>query len=381
MTAPLTGSSAEAGVALRQGAEMAVEEINDQGGIEFGHGKHKVVLYVEDNECKPEVGVSAAERLITKEHVHYLIGDAILSSVTMAIMELAPRYQIPIVSAESVSEAIAEKVSADPMKYGYFWKMNFGSTAYAQAIFGTVKWLVETNQFKPRTRKAFFIIEDTDYGRSNAKVASDLLTSIGWSTVAIETVPPGATEFYAQLGKLRAAQADLLVSIFTPLSSGVALVKQFHELGISSLHLAIYYPARPEFIQQVGSLSEGLLWCPLLFDPEHLDVQQAFAARIRKRFGADATLDHAYAYDAIYNAADCIGRAASLEPASIVASLRTLDRNGLLGRYNFDEANHQVRVGEDLIAIPVAQIQDQHNRIIWPEKLAASAYRPQPWTR
>lgn len=381
MTAPLTGPASESGIALRQGAELAVEEINATGGIDVGSKKYRIALFVEDNESKPAVGVSAAERLITKEEVHYLIGDAILSSVTMAIMELAPRYKVPVVSGESVSEAIVDKVRADPEKYHYYWKMNFGSTTYANTVFNTVRWLLEKEEFQPHTKKVFFIVEDTDYGRSNAGAAATLFENIGWSTVAIETVPMGHTEFYPQLNKLREAEADVLVSIFTPLSSGVALVKQFRELGVGALHMAIYYPTRPEFIQQVGEAAEGLLWSPLIFDPEHIDAHKAFAEKVQDKFNVEATIDHAYAYDFIYNATDSISRAGSLKSEDIIEALATLDRQGIIGRYVFDQSNHQAKSGPKFIPVPTAQIQRGRSFIVWPEQFASAEYQPQPWVK
>jgi len=381
MTAPLTGPAAESGIALRQGAELAVEEINTTGGINVGGKNYIVRLFVEDNESKPEVGVSAAEKLITRDKVHYLIGDAILSSVTMAIMELAPKYKIPIVSGESVSEAIVDKVKADPEKYHYYWKMNFGSTTYANTVFNTIKWLLDREEFQPHTKKIFFVVEDTDYGRSNAKAAATLFEHIGWSTVAIEAVPMGHTEFYPQLNKLRAAEADVLISIFTPLSSGVALVKQFRELGVEALHIAIYYPTRPEFIQQVGEAAEGLLWSPLIFDPEHIEAHKAFAEKVQEKFNVEATIDHAYGYDFIYNAADSISRAGSLKPEDIIGAVAALDRQGVIGRYVFDQSDHQAKSGPEFIPVPTAQIQGGRNFIVWPEQFASAEYKPQPWVK
>lgn len=381
MTAPLTGAAAESGIALRQGAELATEEINATGGITVNGQEHKLELFVEDNESKPEVGVSAAEKLITRNDVHYLIGDAILSSVTMAVMELAPKYEVPIVSCESVSEAIVEKVLVTPDKYRYYWKGNFGSSAYADAVFNTVEWLVDREQFIPRTKKVFFIVEDTDYGRSNAKAASELFAGIGWDTAAIEVVPMGHTEFYPSLNKLREADADVLISIFTPLSSGVALVKQFRELDIGALHIAIYYPSRPEFIEQVGDAAEGLLWSPLIFDPDHIESQRAFSDQVQARFNVKATIDHAYGYDAVYNAVDSVYRAGSLEAEHIVKSVADLDRQGILGRYVFDQRLHQAKAGSGFIPILTAQIQAGRNLVVWPADLATAEYESQSWVK
>jgi branched-chain amino acid transport system substrate-binding protein len=379
MTAPLTGPASEAGVALRQGAELAVEEINADGGVDLDGTPYTLELLVEDEQSKPEAGVAAGEKLITKDNVDYLIGDAFHSSVTMAVMELAPKYEIPVVSAEPVSEAIADKVAEDPDRYRYYWKGDFGATAYASTVFNTVQWLVDSGQLEPDTKSVFYIVEDTDYGRSNAEEAARLFEEIGWSTVSIETVELGHTEFYPQLNKLREANPDVLMSVFTPLSSGVALVKQFQELGVDALHMAIYYPTRPEFIEQAGDASEGLLWTPLIFDPAHIDAHKEFAAKIQDKYGVEPTSDHGYGYDAVYNAADSFSRAGSTDPDAVVEAVANLDRQGIMGRYVFDQTNHQIKAGPDFIPVPTAQIQDGQNLIVWPEQLAAADYQPQPW--
>ena len=130
ITAPLTGPAAEAGVALKQGFIMAVEEWNAKGGVmlkEFNQ-KVPVEVLIEDCQSKPEVGVAIAEKLFTRDKVDVLLGDAFHSSVTMAIMELAPKYGKPIMSVEPVSEEIAKKVASNPKRYWNFWKGDWGST-------------------------------------------------------------------------------------------------------------------------------------------------------------------------------------------------------------------------------------------------------------
>ena len=111
VTAPLTGPAAEAGVALKQGMIMAVEEWNAKGGIQVKEAGKKlpVKILIEDCQSKPEIGVSVGEKLITRDKVHMLLGDAFHSSVTMAVMELAPKYGLPVMSVEPVSVEIAKK--------------------------------------------------------------------------------------------------------------------------------------------------------------------------------------------------------------------------------------------------------------------------------
>ncbi len=380
-TAPLTGPAAEAGVAMRQGMEMAAEEITAKGGVKLGDRWVPLKVLVEDNQSKAEVGVSGGEKLITRDKVHYLISDAFHSHVTMAAMELAPKYKIPVVSAQPVSEEIVKKVLSNPERYRYYWKGDFGSTAYANAFFGTVQWLIEKKHLTPRTKTVAFLVEDTDYGRSNAQRARELFEGIGWRTVAMETVPIAHSDFYPQLGKLRSENPDALMTVFTALSSGVALAKQFSELGLKAVHMAIYYPIRPEFIPQAGPAAEGLLWAPLSFDPNAVAHQRDFARRIREKFNVVPNSDHAYGYDAIYNAVNSIERAGTVEPAKVIEAVAKLDRKGIIGRYQFDQRTHQAKDGPEFIPVPTAQIQDGKNLIVWPEGMAARKYVPQPWTK
>ena len=264
-TAPLTGPAAEAGVALKQGMIQAIEEWNAKGGIKVKESAKAlpIKLIIEDCESKPAVGVSVGEKLITRDKVHFLIGDAFASSVTMAVMELAPKYGIPMMSIEPVSSEIAKKVAANPQRYWSFWKGDWNSDAYANTIFSTYKYLFDKGLLKPKNKTIAFIVEDTDYGRSNAQKTSELFQGIGWKTVALEAVQLGSTDFYPQLNMLKEKNPDILVTIFTPLASGVAVSKQFHEIGLKSSQFAIYYPLRPEYLQQVGEVGQYLMWSPL----------------------------------------------------------------------------------------------------------------------
>ena len=127
ITGPFSGSAAQSGLALKQGMMVAAEEWNAQGGIKLDGRNEKVQLLFEDTQDNPAQGVSAARKLITDDKVNFVIGDAFASSVTIAEMDLADQYKIPMMSCEPVSGAISAKVEKDPDKYKYFWKADFNS--------------------------------------------------------------------------------------------------------------------------------------------------------------------------------------------------------------------------------------------------------------
>jgi len=383
ITAPLTGPAAEAGVALKQGFILAMEEWNAKGGVMLKDFNQKtpVEVLIEDCQSKPEVGVAIAEKLFTRDKVDVLLGDAFHSSVTMAIMELAPKYGKPIMSVEPVSEEIAKKVASNPKRYWNFWKGDWGSTGYADSVFSTYRFMESKGLFKSKTNKIAFIVEDTDYGRSNAETTKELFAKIGFQSVAVETVPLGYTDFYPQLGKLKNLGPDVLMSVFTPLSSGVALTKQFQEVGLKAYHHAIYYPLRPEFIPQAGKSADFLLWSTLLVDPENNPKHKEFGEKIKKRWNVVVNSDHASAYDGLYNILDSIQRAGSLDPKKIVDALSNLDLKGIMGRYVFEQSNHQIKYGEEFVPVPACQIQEGKHRVIWPASLAAGTFQLPPWLK
>jgi branched-chain amino acid transport system substrate-binding protein len=91
--------------------------------------------------------------------------------------------------------------------------------------------------------------------------------------------------------------------------------------------------------------------------------------------------DHASAYDGLYNILDSIQRAGSLDPKKIVDALSKLDLKGIMGRYVFEQSNHQIKYGEEFVPVPACQIQEGKHRIIWPASLAAGTFQLPPWLK
>lgn len=372
--APLTGPAANSGEALRQGFLLAVKEWNEgKGDYVTPDGQHPTIaLTVEDNNSKPEVGVSAAQRMITRNGIKLLIGDALHSHVTMALMELAPQFDLPILSAEPVSTLIADKVKSDPEKYALYWKGNYNSSAYGETVHDFVGWAVEKGVIAAEGKKLAFVIEDTDYGHSNADTITELFEKDGWTVVASEAVPAGSTDFYPQLTKLKGAAPDLTLSVFTAVNSGVSLVRQISEQALPGRHMAIYYPTKPEFMDQVGDAGEGLIWTSLQFAPDVVPAHKEFDDRIQAEFGNPATYSHAHGYCTMMIGLRALETAGGTDPKAVSDAIGASDYNCLIGRFKFDFADHTVIGGGEYLPLPVAQIQSGVNQLIWPEANATA---------
>src|SRR5512134_1666381 len=105
LVAPLSGRWARQGQLKKMGADMAIDEINSQGGIK-ALGGAKIVLREADAGDSVEKAVSAAQRVLTREKISAGIG-AWLSSFTLGVTEVAERLQVPWLSlsyADNITE-------------------------------------------------------------------------------------------------------------------------------------------------------------------------------------------------------------------------------------------------------------------------------------
>lgn len=373
---PLSGPAANSGISMRQAYEAAAAQVNKDGGIEIDGEKSEIKLIFEDSASRPEMGVSAAQKLLTRDNVDILVGDTISSSVTLALMEVAPSFGKFMMSGQPVSIEIAKKIKSDPERFANFWKSSFNSDAYANTLFSTVQDLIEKGAVEADNKKIAFIVEDTDYGKSNVEYTQPLFEEAGWSVSSSETVPLGHADFYPQLSKLRGDEPDVLISIFTSVNSGIALVKQIKEQGLKSLHLAVYYPIRPEFLEGAGDAANGLLWTPLFFDPVNNPKHKEFAEMFKELSGVDGNGDHAQGYCQMTMLLDNIKKAGSIEPVKLSEAFAKTDFECVIARLAYDTETHTPKIGPDYFPVPMAQIQDGVSFAIWPSTTATSEFKP-----
>ena len=100
----LTGDGASFGLSSKEGAELAVEEVNAAGGL---LGGRRIRLLVEDDQSRPEEASNAVTKLITQDKVIAVIGE-VASRRTLAAAPVAQKYQIPMITPASTNERVTE---------------------------------------------------------------------------------------------------------------------------------------------------------------------------------------------------------------------------------------------------------------------------------
>lgn len=100
----LTGATATFGLSTNKGIKMALDEVNEAGGVK---GK-KIKLITLDDQGKQEEAAAAVTRLITQNKVVAIIGE-VASSLTMAAAPIAQQHQIPLITPSSTNPDVTKK--------------------------------------------------------------------------------------------------------------------------------------------------------------------------------------------------------------------------------------------------------------------------------
>ena len=322
---PYTGGSAAFGISMREGVQLATDELNAGGGIK---GRGRIELALADDEGKPDVSVNAMTRLLERDKVVAVIGP-INSSNCLASMKVTQKAEIPQVTPVCASPAIT--AHGNP----FIFRTTLSDRRYAGQL---AEFALKTAGLK-----RFAILHDADdYGTDGANVFEQRLRDLGTPPVARERWNRGDKSFSAQLAKVKETGADAMLT--WGLHTEIALLaKQARQLGITARILGGTGLATPKFIELGGDAVEGSL-VTLLFVPDHPDPKvQDFVKRYQAKFNRRPDTFAAQAYDSLHLLAGAIERAASTTGRAIRDALLKAEQAGITGPIVFDETGDRVR--------------------------------------
>src|SRR5262249_1036048 len=145
----------------------------------------------EDNRCNPAEGVKAATKLLTETKVVALFGG-MCSSVTLAVMPIVQRAQIPFIVTISTAQSIAQQAGAGGNEWTF--KTNPSDDTMAEGIAEKLK--------ADGVKRLAFLAEETDYGRGGVKVFTEAAKKRGIEIIATEYFPQGMPDFSTAMAKM-----------------------------------------------------------------------------------------------------------------------------------------------------------------------------------
>ena len=322
VTQPLTGAFAASGNYVAQGARIAEEEINKAGGV---LGK-KLQLLIEDNKSNPTEAVATAEKLINSDKVPVLMG-AWSSTLTLAVMPKLEEYKVPMLVETSSSGKIT--TSGNP----YIFRISPTSEMEAKAFAPLFK--------KMNIKKADFLATNNDFGLGASKEFSQAAKDNGVEVGVMETMDPKATDFSAQLAKIKASGGDTLF-VTTAVEQITLILKQAKDQQLSQRIITTGGSNSPDqLIAQAGDAANGSShlvfftpWFPeAVKNPE---IAKTFVALWNeKKHNVGGLTEGFRGWDGLNVIAAAIKAAGKAEPEAISKALWDVKVKGINGDISF----------------------------------------------
>jgi len=274
---PLTGDAAVYGKALKNGIELALEEHRQSGGF-------PVTLVYEDDQYSPKMAVSAIQKLIQVDKVPVIIGGA-GSTTAEPVIPICDKNKVVLLSPCATAPSLS---GASPYFFRLWPSDNYDGTVMADTAYG-----------KLGIRKVAILYVNASYGLGITKVFSERFESLGGKVGITEAYAQGATDFRAQLTKIKSNGAEW---VFVPgyVKELTNVLKQTVELGLKVKFLGVNSMHDPKLLEVAGKAAEGAVFSVPTYDAASDDPTiQRFAAAYKTKYGSEPDAFAATGYDAM----------------------------------------------------------------------------------
>jgi len=318
---PLTGQGAQVGQAVVKGADVAMDQVNKNGGVLGG----KTLKYIlEDDQCTPPQTVSAAKKLINQDQVKIVVG-AMCSSSTLALMPVTQEAKVLQIVPLSYHPDITEK------GHPSLFRTCITSTTNADSFTDFIARKMNVQSI------ALFVVND-DFGRGEVDVFTKKFQQFGHpKIVATEFFRFEDRDFSTYLTKIRAAKPEAIYIVArTP--QNAMIINQMAEISFKPKIFGSGNFADVQFVDLVKKNGEGIYaittWSKYLDNPTNRQYIAAYKAKYNEEPGTD----YAQAgYNAIKVLADAINRAGSAsDVAKLTEALRKTKVDITTGTLTFD---------------------------------------------
>lgn len=344
----LSGPSAQSGEAIARGLAIAIEEINNAGGL---LGGRKLELVQRDDQSSPPRGLTAARELIFNEKVAAIFGG-IDSPVALAIVPLANQQQVPFIISWAAATGITRN-GADP---------NFVFRVSAVDALVDVK-LLDYASKKFGARKVGLMLINNPWGQSNEKglEAADAESDAA-EIVGAEKFEAADVDMVPQLTRLREAGAEAIVLVSTA-PPGAQVMKSRERMGWDVPVVSHWGISGGRFPELAGpTAGEAHFIQTYSFFGEQGEVGKRVLETLKAKYpeikGPEdvfSPVGTANAYDAMHLLALAIKQAGSTDGPAIQQALENLSGEyaGLIKTYSapFSAKDHDALGPDDYVMV------------------------------
>lgn len=300
---PMTGPTGSFGQVIMRGWDIAVEEINAEGGIKsLGGASLKTVLA--DTEGTPRVGMTQVEKIAMNKEIPIIAG-CWASAVTYPVTQVSEQYRLP--------HLVGIATQVDIMRRGFKYVFR-----YALPTDGSGRNVVDFVEYQAKkagrtVNRAALMTVDDNFGRDTAKWIKKALERTNQKIVAEIYHPLKATTLDVEVAQVKAANPDVIYGTAF-LYDGALLTKTLRTQGVKPQGIVLLGGnSNPEYLKLVGNQAEHFFG-QFKFDTDLNKPDLAeFDAKLVKRHGHHGDPFSATGYGLVYLIRDVLERAGTID--------------------------------------------------------------------
>lgn len=344
----LTGKSSVWGVPQRDAIQMAVEQINANGGV----GGRPLELIVYDNESNETKSLVAAKKLVSQDEVLAIIG-ASTTPTTMPLIPYLTQEEVPLVSVGSGDEIV---LPVEERKWIFKTPSNNRDISIS---------IAEYLKGKGKTKVAFISVNNA-YGDSGRQEFEKVAQEYGVEIIGAEKFGATDNDMKPQLTRIKSLNPDAVIVWAIPPAASI-VNRNFWELQMDSMLIYSSGAGANAFVELAGEAAEGTymatgkIWVveQLPDDDPQKEVIQNYVSSYEERYKQKPSPIDGMAYDAVLLLAEAIKQAAAagdVTRATIRDGLENVNHLiGLTGIFTTAPDNHQGLKPEDIVMLRVEE--------------------------
>ncbi len=329
---PISGDAASYGTSVKQGAEIAIEEINKAGGVTVGGKKLTLELNFMDDEAQPDKAVTAFNALMDAK-INALMGT-VTSDAGLGIIDLTKEEGILMLTPSGSAAGLT--------KYDNAFRLCF--TDPLQGV--TMANYAKDNGY---TKIAVIYNNSDNYSTGMMQAFVDQVAVNGGTVVANESFVEGDVDFNTQLTKIKGTDAEVIfipsyykeAALITTQAAGLGMSLPF--LGGDGWDGVIAQTVDPAVLEGAVFLTP--------FNASATDAKTAdFVKKYDEKYKAIPDQFAADGYDSIYVIAAALEKAGSTDNDKLIAAMTQITVDGLTGSMTFN-ANGEPNKGANFVEI------------------------------
>ena len=372
---PLTGAFGADAEDVVQAAQMAVDDLNAEGGV-AGYTLEIVVADTVDQRA--DAVTTAFNQLSNTEDLNFIM--TAYASTSNFEIDLMAEIDMPYLISANAAQT-RDIISQNPENYPTVWSRVPSYDAYETALPELLETYDEEGMLSLRDREAFIISSDDPYGTTIANGMQEKFEELGWTVTGFETVPfASVTDWRGILAKIREDEPDIVIVTDSAPPNNAAFMNQFMENPPNSLLFLQYGPSVQEFLELTGDNSTGLIYNNLGAAIDSMEEVEEIRVRYEEMYGHRGGYFTVIAYDQVMIYARCLEEVGDpTERLAIGECIGNTETLTLAGNLVFDQETHLALQGDEYYPMQFYQIWEGERIQLEPNQYATGEFQIPPW--